>query len=76
MQAVNFQLRTVFLITAGNCIQIFDSPISASLLGKLLPFHFELSLGENKITMVTTAPSSEDIQIYVELFSNAAVSCL
>ena len=59
-----------------NYIQIFDSPISASLLWKLLPFHFELSLGKNKITMVTTALSSEHIQIYVELFLNAAVSCL
>lgn len=61
---------------ARDYIQIFDSPISATLLWKLLSFHFELSVGKNKITMVTTAPSAEHIQIYVELFLDAAVPCL
>lgn len=59
-----------------NYIQIFNSLISASLLWKHLPSHFELSLGKNKITMVTAALSLEHIQIYVELFLKAAVSCL
>jgi hypothetical protein len=45
--------------TDHHCTQLvsrFLINLFPHLLGKLLPFHFELSLGENKITMVTTAP--------------------
>lgn len=66
---IGSKLQTKHHISSDrNYIQIFNSLISASLLWKHLPSHFELSLGKNKITMVTAALSLEHIQIYVELF--------